>query len=196
VSDLVKCTACKKKVSINAESCPHCGEPVDKEKHLKEKKDGNIFGAIIIIVFLVFVFTGKSKEEKDAERLAALQEKVVKIPASDIYRNMETYKEMTDLNPENKKYKKKYNYYKKKVDEVERKIGKNPGYGVPFLVRMMWEKNLNDPSSLSDEECKHLGHTKEGWVYKCSYRANNMLGGKIKKTETYLINKKGVFLVK
>lgn len=56
---LTECSACKKEISINAKTCPHCGEPSLAEKF---NRAGNkiiqtgvsliILGAILIAMFL------------------------------------------------------------------------------------------------------------------------------------------------
>lgn len=50
---LVKCPSCNKEVSKNAESCPHCGEPLKKTK--KPRQNIGCLGGFFIIVFFLFI---------------------------------------------------------------------------------------------------------------------------------------------
>ena len=70
---LTQCPECKKNISENADSCPHCGNPVDKEKILafKEKqKQTNkkiwIFVAISVAFFSIVMLipSGGSSSNK------------------------------------------------------------------------------------------------------------------------------------
>ena len=55
---LVKCKECRKKVSTKAQSCPHCGAPVEAPK---KTSLGKQFLAALF-VFAVFVYVGSSFE--------------------------------------------------------------------------------------------------------------------------------------
>jgi predicted amidophosphoribosyltransferase len=50
-SNLVKCRACQRDVSVNARACPNCGEPLRKEKP-------NRIGLLIAVWIAFFIFIG------------------------------------------------------------------------------------------------------------------------------------------
>lgn len=59
---LINCPTCKSKISINAEACPKCGEPITEEirqKEIKKVKNKNITWAIIISIVILLSLLGK-----------------------------------------------------------------------------------------------------------------------------------------
>ncbi len=57
--NIINCSACKKEISKNAKSCPHCGEPIKIKKELsKEEKDMQKFGCgcLLLIPSCFFIF--------------------------------------------------------------------------------------------------------------------------------------------
>lgn len=60
---LIKCKVCGNKISKNASTCPHCGEPVELteeelNKALKEvnsEENWRIIGIIILVIFLIII---------------------------------------------------------------------------------------------------------------------------------------------
>jgi len=54
---LISCPDCKKEISDSAQSCPHCGSPIDKGKpNLPQKKKKSKAKTILIITFAIFGF--------------------------------------------------------------------------------------------------------------------------------------------
>ncbi len=54
-------------------------------------------------------------------KIRSLEEKVRKIPVSKSSQNLEIYRQLLDLDPQNSKYKKKVTFYKARVEEQKRK---------------------------------------------------------------------------
>ena len=59
MAKLIECPACKKKISIEAESCPKCGQPITDairdeavKKEIQDKKD-NRYGCILMIILII-----------------------------------------------------------------------------------------------------------------------------------------------
>ncbi len=58
---LTKCRECRKEISSDARTCPHCGCPSDKEKRVAEIKEQDKKGcawifAIIFIILAIISF--------------------------------------------------------------------------------------------------------------------------------------------
>lgn len=79
---LFNCSECKKEISDRADSCPHCGNPVQKyenlavnaEKIIQNKKAGKgwiWFCAFVFLCFVVNVISYREKEAKNQENLKA-----------------------------------------------------------------------------------------------------------------------------
>jgi len=129
MAKLVECKTCNNLVSKRAKVCPHCGE----KKPTKKKTDiKTILGAILFIAFLMAVF-GPTEEEikankqielkKKKEKIVQLDAEVKKIPADQYEENYFAYLKLVDLDPDNEKYQKKFNHYKKKY-EIANSIAK------------------------------------------------------------------------
>ena len=59
MAKLIECPACKKKISIEAESCPKCGQPITDairdeavKKEIQDKKE-NRYGCILMIILSI-----------------------------------------------------------------------------------------------------------------------------------------------
>lgn len=55
-----------------------------------------------------------------------LYDMVIKIPDSDIYRNRDVYKKLTQLNPSSELYRQKLEYYQGLIDDIEREKENRP----------------------------------------------------------------------
>ena len=58
MAKLIKCSDCRKKISVRAESCPHCGAPVDAPPAKAKRQyslSGFLNGLLIIICFIIGV---------------------------------------------------------------------------------------------------------------------------------------------
>ncbi len=207
---LVKCRVCKKKISINADNCPSCGEPVDKEYYVAESKKGNNIIVAFGVIFGLYYFatmaidrenrkiknTPEYKLEEKNRKIKESEElylKIKKIPASYIYLNMNGYNKLTKLNPENNVFQNKLKEYRNKVSNMEMEIGAPSKMvnmdGVPVEIAIYWNHHLKDPSSLDDEKCSNVGYSSKGWMYECTYRAKNSFGALVLGSNTYAIKK-------
>ncbi|SFV55743.1 hypothetical protein MNB_SV-3-137 [hydrothermal vent metagenome] len=213
MSKMVKCIACKKKISINAKVCPNCGEPVNKDYYTnKEKKASKIVGLVmktllgivgaIILLLAYVVYESQTPEgqvlqqkykEQQIKQANELYKKVKKIPSSEIFRNRNEYSKLLKLDPSNNTYKEKYKYYSKKVEKIYNEIGKEPiNVGMPYTIKRYIKRTLRDPDSLTDELCSNSILTKDGWEKTCEYRAKNGFGGYVKVRKTFLIRQNHV----
>lgn len=91
---------------------------------------------------------------------------------------------------------------KMKVGQIKLKQLRKKYFGAPPVqsgwdgsyseVKKFLKDNANDPSSISIEGCSSVGvDDKQGWVVGCTYFGNNAFGGKIKKSNWFII-KNGV----
>jgi len=70
VAKLIKCSGCGEKVSKNAKACPHCGEPVKKEK-------GTSLLTLLVLTVFIFAIVGKiTSADKVTISTALNQEKI------------------------------------------------------------------------------------------------------------------------
>ena len=53
-SKLIKCTSCKKRISVLAETCPGCGAP-NESKEISEKNSYAAVWGILTILFILFL---------------------------------------------------------------------------------------------------------------------------------------------
>lgn len=57
---LTNCSDCKKEISTNAENCPNCGAPLKQKSIItKDLSFGSLISAMIILLGLILIFTGK-----------------------------------------------------------------------------------------------------------------------------------------
>ena len=124
----IECPDCKHKVSKKAETCPNCG----KVFYQKEKRGcGCITSFIVLIVYFTGLFLlsiiipnflQHQKTEKiqtkfyRTERIHQLEKEVKDIPTSDIYKNLNIYRKLAELDPYDPEYKEKIAFYTKQKD--------------------------------------------------------------------------------
>jgi predicted nucleic acid-binding Zn ribbon protein len=54
--NLISCKACGKEISPNANTCPHCGEPIPKPVEQTVKIVFGIIGGILLAIVLMYFF--------------------------------------------------------------------------------------------------------------------------------------------
>jgi len=118
MSKLTQCRTCGDTVAKKAKLCPHCGE----KKPAKKKTDmKTIAGLIFLLIFLIAIM-GPTEEETKSEKqlktsknnqlIAQLDAEVKKIPSNQFEKNYFAYSKLVALEPSNKRYQKKLEYYK------------------------------------------------------------------------------------
>jgi hypothetical protein len=97
-----------------------------------------VLSGVVISTFLYnpnLNFQGRMLVERLAEKIGSLRQDneekrlydmVLKIPASDIYKNREIYKQLSQLNPSSELYKNKFNYYSGLIDGTKIKSDSRP----------------------------------------------------------------------
>ena len=64
---LIKCPACQKEISKNAESCPGCGEPNKARKPVAQKKQSSSsLGGLLVLGILVWIFFSVIEDDTPA----------------------------------------------------------------------------------------------------------------------------------
>ena len=144
----------------------------------------------------------KSKKDKEQYLLSELK----KIPAEDIEKNLSKYDELRKMFPENEIYKKKFSYYKEKLDKKEKekkefidRFGTAPhqrGWeGSYYEIEIFLKSIANDPDSIKIERCTGAHPSEYGWLVACDYRGRNAFGGIIRKSNWFLIQHGQVFQI-
>lgn len=62
---LIECSACGKQISVNAKSCPHCGEPLTENEPPREKKKTSMWTWFFLLVFIGLVMGEMDKGKTD-----------------------------------------------------------------------------------------------------------------------------------
>jgi zinc-ribbon domain len=147
--------------------------------------------------------------------IRGLEGKVSVIPASKVSENLNIYKRLSALDPENQKYKKKVGYYAKKIarqqreEERRRKIYAAciAKYGAP-PINSAWDGSVvcvkrylktiaKDPDSLKFEGWGKVTYDPNmGWLVWCKYRGKNSFGGYIRNANWFVIRHNHVVVMK
>jgi len=142
--------------------------------------------------------------KKTKEILAQLK----KIPANQLEKNYNLYKELLKMHPKNSRYSQKMKHYANKIAEVEaKKVAEKLFYGEK-PVQSAWDGSysvvekylrqvMNDPSSLKIDSCTSVYKVKNtGWVVGCRYRGKNAFGGMVLNQNWFIIRQNHVIDVK
>ncbi|MCP3890013.1 MAG: SH3 domain-containing protein, partial [Desulfobulbaceae bacterium] len=65
-----------------------------------------------------FKIIADKKRAKHEQKISDLENEVKKVPASEVYKNADIYKQLLELDPLNEKYKKKLAHYNTKISHV------------------------------------------------------------------------------
>jgi hypothetical protein len=117
-----------------------------------------------------------------AEKERALVAQVRSVPASEVERNRDLYRELVRLVPENGHYQSRLTHYqgiltRRQAEAAARTalFGPQP-YG-SSEVRRFLRSIARDPKSVKIHECSRPGLGDEGWVVACDWSAANGFGG-------------------
>lgn len=135
-----------------------------------------------------------------------LEEKVKNIPSSNISENLNIYKQLSSLAPENSKYKQKIVFYTDKLNQQRLKKEKekraynkrialfgepptNSGWdGSVSCVKRYLKTIAKDPDSLEFEKWGKVMHNDDdGWLVWCQYRAKNSFGGYARNANWFVV---------
>jgi len=78
MTTLVPCKVCSKEISINANSCPHCGESIKKSSVIKTFIIMPICVIVALSIFLPLSCGERKKNESDADRITQPTKKQAK----------------------------------------------------------------------------------------------------------------------
>ena len=114
---MFNCPDCKKSISEEASTCPNCGKPIAKEDILKFKemdKKATFFAYVLFSIIAVFIYRScNSNEYASYSNEKELLDKITSLPYYEYKKNRDGYERLSEINPENDTYRKKYNHYKK-----------------------------------------------------------------------------------
>ena len=74
MAKLIECPTCKKRVSVEAESCPKCGQPFTqqiRDEAIKKEKSDGVKGCLLLTVIFIGVgiwFFGKTSPRPNRHR--------------------------------------------------------------------------------------------------------------------------------
>jgi hypothetical protein len=139
--------------------------------------------------------TPADAKRREQDLLAAA--KVTK--ASDTEKNVEIYKELVSLNPEEKRYRSKLERYeaqKRREDADAQKevaaFGEPPTQsdwdGSYRSVKDFLKRAANDPDSIKIDTCTRVYKAKgEGWLVGCDFRGKNAFGALVRQSKWFVI---------
>lgn len=139
----------------------------------------------------------------------ALTEELRSIPATNLDKNIQLYKELVALNPEVTSYKEKVNYYTRlKKEKLAKEAAEKAEVEAEYNARVTkfgnrptasaWDgsypaverhlKNIaNDPDSIDISGCTKVSYTDEGWLVGCDYRGKNGFGSIVRQSNWFTI---------
>jgi hypothetical protein len=126
-----------------------------------------------------------------------LADQVKSVPSDNLAINLAIYKELSELNPEEPRYRQRYQHYQSKLDERKKqteafvaKYGRAPirssWDGSNSRVERYLKQVLRDPNSLAMDNCSEPHASDDGWIMLCSYRAKNGFGGMNKEAKWFV----------
>ena len=142
----------------------------------------------------------KHKVKRENELLSQLK----KLPASNLEGNLELYRELAALSPNNQPYRKKslqlqadVEAKKKRQQEEEQRrlalFGEPPKQsswdGSYYPVESYLKRVMNDPDSLKMDSCTKVYQIDSGWLVGCDYRGRNGFGGMVRQSNWFTIRK-------
>lgn len=130
-------------------------------------------------------------KEKNVDRTKVLEASLKKVPVADTQQFLTVYQELFKLNPDNKIYKERSEFYaehlqkekQKKLDQLARHQQIEKAFSawdgsVPQLVELV-KKSMNDPDSYKHDETRYIDRGDHLIVYM-SYRGTNKFGGVVR----------------
>lgn len=153
-------------------------------------------------------FTTQQRKAEVNKRTKEILSQLKKIPASQLEKNYNLYKELHKMHPKNSTYDQKMKHYANKITEIEAKetaerlfYGEKPIQsawdGSYSVVERYLKRVMNDPSSLDIDSCTPVYKVKNiGWVVGCRYRGKNVFGGVVLNQNWFIIRKNQVVDVK
>ena len=175
---LVECKECGANISKKAAACPECGGPG------RPRTSGFTWFVLIVIGLIVYVsstmepeappvaLTPEQKQVREAELVAELKA----IPAVEVKKNLEAYRELVKLNPGNEKYPIKVVYYEGKMVRYNKIQGQFSWSGAHRSIERYVKARLKDPDSYEHIETRYNDNG-DHLLVMTKYRAKNSFGG-------------------
>ena len=179
---LVECKECGAKVSKKATACPECGAPAKKKTSMFTWLVVVIIGVVVVGAMdkppssppaAPLVLTPEQKQAREAELVAELKG----IPAVEVKKNLEAYRELVKLSPGNEKYPAKVAYYEGQLVRYNKIQGQFSSWsGAHKSIERYVKARLKDPNSYEHIE---TGYNDNGdhLLVMMKYRAKNSFGG-------------------
>lgn len=151
----------------------------------------------------------KNKEffEIKTKLIIELLKSIPAITYNDFQKNYKLYFELLEMNPSNKSFKTKMNFYKEKIDAIDAKnkaeklmYGDKPVFyewdGTYPAVEKYLKYAMKDPTSLEIRNCSKVYKIENiGWAVHCSYRGKNSFGAFVLNSNWFIIRHNKVFSV-
>ena len=179
---LIKCKECGGDVSKKAKACPSCGAPAKKKTTRLTWLVLIFAGAVVISGIMAppstkkitapVVLTVEQKQAREAELVAELKA----IPAVEVKKNLEAYRELVKLNPGNEKYPIKVVYYEGKMVRYNKIQGQFSWSGAHRSIERYVKARLKDPDSYEHIETRYNDNG-DHLLVMTKYRAKNSFGG-------------------
>lgn len=197
---LVKCNDCGKEISKKAKACPDCGSPPKKKTSLL-----TWLVALCLLYGFVNGFTQygsnsppppqvpETKEEKEA-RMERLISELKSIPKEDYENNLNRYKQLSQIQPENKHYIEKVKYYTEKLgryNSIKKQF--SSWDGSHRNLEQSIKNSMNDPDSYEHVETKYIDKGSH-LVVVTTFRGRNSFGGKVINKVTAKVDLNGSIL--
>ncbi len=155
----------------------------------------------------------KERAQSGRQRVAAKErEKVLvaqvrTVPAKETKRNMDIYRELIGLDPDNQRYQERFEHYQKihTREQQQRRqravfLGETPVAsawdGTYREVKEYLRAVARDPKSVDVEACTKVFEADEGWVVACDWRARNGFGGMNRESNWFVIRQMRVIEMK
>jgi len=153
-------------------------------------------------------FETQQGQVKINKRTKEILTQLKKIPAYQLEKNYNLYKELLKMHPKNSTYNQKMKHYANKIVEVEAKktaeklfYGEKPVQsawnGSYRVVNRYLKQVMHDPSSLDIDSCTPVYKVENtGWIVGCRYRGKNAFGGMVLNQNWFVIRQNQVVDVK
>lgn len=120
-------------------------------------------------------------------------------PTSNTSKMIELYRELSEINPKNSKFKRLLKKYQAKADKQEKRrnrriasFGKPPiqsGWdGTYHVVKSFLKSAAKDPDSIKLSKCTDVKvDDKEGWLVGCEYFGKNSFGATVRNSNWFIV---------
>lgn len=142
--------------------------------------------------------TAAAVREMTEVQIASLQERVRRLPASEVEANRSAYRQLMELVPDVPRYRERFEHYdslaRAEVGAQNRRLARfgpmpqpSAWDGTYTVVRDYLRRVANDPGSIDLDVCTGVYQVDEGWLIGCDYRGKNGFGALIRTSNWFII---------